>query len=263
MVPFALGTQTGGSILRPASYCGVTGFKPTHGLFSLDGVLQYSRSCDTLGFFTNTPDDMLLLWDALGHPTGREEELSLGIPEPLPEGVEPAMATAFRAAVASLRKRRVATQAIEVAPLLSKLVEAQNVIATYEGARAHTERFKQYGDRLGQVATMVRDGLKIPEARYDEARRFVSESRTRLAEMYKSTPVMLVPAATGPAPLGLSSTGDSKMNAPWTVLGTPAISIPMPVGSNLPLGLQLTAGIGEDARVLRTAARLYPLLNGT
>src|SRR5215467_6331233 len=77
MVPFALGTQTGGSILRPASFCGVTGFKPTYGLISLDGVMQYSRSCDTLGFFTNTPDDMLLLWDAMAHSTGRNEEFPL------------------------------------------------------------------------------------------------------------------------------------------------------------------------------------------
>jgi Asp-tRNA(Asn)/Glu-tRNA(Gln) amidotransferase A subunit family amidase len=263
MVPLALGTQTGGSILRPASFCGVTGFKPTYGLISLYGVLQYSRSCDTLGFFTNTPDDMLLLWDALAHPTGGNEEFPLGVPDALPEGVEPAMATAFSAAVASLRKHRVATRAIHIAPMLSELVDAQNVIATYEGARAHQERFNQYGDRLGQVATMVRDGLKIPDTRYDEARRFVSDSRTRLSEIYKGTPVILVPAATGPAPLGLSSTGDSKMNAPWTVLGTPAISIPLPVGSNLPLGLQLTAAMGEDSRVLRTAARLYPLLNAT
>ena len=76
-----------------------------------------------------------------------------------------------------------------------------------------------------------------------------------MAEMHKTTPVILVPAATGPAPLGLESTGDASMNAPWTTLGTPAISIPTPVTSTLPLGLQLTADHGQDARVLRTAVR--------
>src|SRR5262249_30485970 len=141
---FAIGTQTGGSTLRPASFCGITGFKPTHDLISLDGVMQYSRSCDTLGFFTSTPDDMLLLWDAMAHSTGRNEEFPLGVVEPLPEGVEPAMATAFNSAVASLRKHGVATRAISIAPLLSELVVAQNVISQYEGARAHQERFKQY-----------------------------------------------------------------------------------------------------------------------
>ena len=83
-----------------------------------------------------------------------------------------------------------------------------------------------------------------------------------MTEIYKTTPVVLVPAATGPAPLGLSSTGNSRMNAPWTALGTPAISVPMPVGDGLPLGLQLTAAPGEDARVLRAAARLDRVLNG-
>jgi Asp-tRNA(Asn)/Glu-tRNA(Gln) amidotransferase A subunit family amidase len=78
--------------------------------------------------------------------------------------------------------------------------------------------------------------------------------------MYKSTPVILVPAATGPAPLGLSSTGDSRMNTPWSALGTPAISIPMPVGHALPLGLQLTGDYGQDARVIRTAIRVEQAL---
>ena len=83
-----------------------------------------------------------------------------------------------------------------------------------------------------------------------------------MAAIYEMTPVILVPAATGPAPVGLASTGDARMNAPWTALGTPAISIPMPVRSGLPLGLQLTADHGEDARVIRTAVRLQDILEG-
>lgn len=78
--------------------------------------------------------------------------------------------------------------------------------------------------------------------------------------MYEAAPVILTPAATGPAPLGLSSTGDPRMNAPWTAMGMPAISIPMPVSSGLPLGLQLTADHGQDARVLRTALRVQSML---
>src|SRR5437016_55948 len=87
-----------------------------------------------------------------------------------------------------------------------------------------------------------------------------SACRSTVAELYKATPIILVPAAPGPAPLGLASTGDSRMNAPWTALGTPAITVPMPVGSALPLGLQLTADRGQDASVLRTAVRLETLL---
>jgi Asp-tRNA(Asn)/Glu-tRNA(Gln) amidotransferase A subunit family amidase len=146
--------------------------------------------------------------------------------------------------------------------MLAKLFDAQRTIAYYEGARFHQRRFNEYGDRLGHLATLVREGLQIPGAHYDEAMGFVSASRVRITEMYKATPVILIPAATGPAPLGLAYTGDSRMNTPWTALGTPAISVPMPVIDALPLGLQLTAAHGEDARLLRTAVRLHRIMNG-
>src|SRR5882757_5597085 len=94
MVPFTIGEQTLGSILRPASYCGVMGFKPTYGLLDTEGVLQLAKSLDTLGFFTNTPDDMLALWGALGRPLREEEEFPLAVCDPLPE-IEPAMTAAF------------------------------------------------------------------------------------------------------------------------------------------------------------------------
>src|SRR5215470_358292 len=103
MVPFAIGEQTRGSVLRPASFCGVTGFKPTYGLLSMEGVLPLSKSLDTLGFFTHTAGDMLALWRALGYPTGRQEEIEFGSPEPMPE-VDAAMATAFQSALSRLRK---------------------------------------------------------------------------------------------------------------------------------------------------------------
>jgi Asp-tRNA(Asn)/Glu-tRNA(Gln) amidotransferase A subunit family amidase len=260
MVPFALGTQTLGSVLRPASYCGVTGFKASYGLFSLDGVLLYARSLDTLGFFTHTPDDMLLLWRSLGHPIGREEDFVLGAPE-LALEVTSEMNVAFQSALSLLRKAGVSVREVEISGMLSKLHSAAQTVASYEGARAHEQRFKEYGERLGQVATLVREGLQIPAARYDEAKRYIFECRARMAEIYKATPVILAPAATGPAPLGLAYTGDARMNSPWTALGTPAISIPMPVVEALPLGLQLTAVAGDDARLLRTAVRMHRILN--
>ena len=84
--------------------------------------------------------------------------------------------------------------------------------------------------------------------------------RSRIADVYKATPIVVVPAATGPAPLGLDSTGDSSMNAPWTTLGVPAITIPMPAAGGLPLGLQLTAAHGDEARLLGAAVRIESLL---
>lgn len=261
MVPFALGTQTSGSVLRPASYCGVTGFKPTYGLLPLDGVLPCAKSLDTLGFFTHTPVDMLSLWEALGYSSGTEQDTDTGIPESFSK-VEPAMSVAFQNTVATLRKAGVRCRVIDMSAMLTKLDEAQQVVLCYEAARFHQSRFKQFGDRLGYVATVVREGMQIPEARYLEAQEFIAQSRRRMKEIYSATPILLVPAATGPAPSGLSYTGDTEMNTPWTALGTPAISVPMPVSADaLPLGLQVTAAPGEDWRVLRAAVRLHRILN--
>jgi Asp-tRNA(Asn)/Glu-tRNA(Gln) amidotransferase A subunit family amidase len=261
MVPIALGTQTRGSVLRPASYCGVTGFKASYGLLSMEGVLPLAKSLDTLGFFTNTPADMLALWESMGHPGGPTEDFALGAPEPMLE-VEPAMGAAFKNALGVLRSAGLSIRSLDIAGMLAKLNDATSTVEFYEGARFHQQRFSEYGSRLADLADLVQKGLQIRAEQYDEARRFIAECKARMTEMYKSTPVILVPAATGPAPFGLASTGDASMNAPWTALGTPAISIPMPVPSGLPLGLQLTADHGQDARLLRAAERLQRMLSG-
>ena len=228
MVPFALGTQTKGSGLRPASSCGVTGFKASYGLLPMEGVLPLAKSLDTLGFFTHTPADMLLLWESMGHSAGETEDFALGAPEPLPE-VEPAMATAFQNALSLLRSAGASIRSIA---------------------------------RLGaELVDLVQKGLQISAERYNETVRYVDSCKPRFTELFKATPVILTPAAVGPAPLGLASTGDPRMNAPWTALGTPAISIPIPVASGLPLGLQLAADHGQDARLLRTAVRLQRMLD--
>jgi Asp-tRNA(Asn)/Glu-tRNA(Gln) amidotransferase A subunit family amidase len=261
MVPVALGTQTMGSVLRPASYCGVTGFKASYGLFSLEGVLPFAVSLDTLGFFTHTPADMLALWEAMGHSTGGAEDFDLAAPDPLPD-VEPAMAAAFLDALGRLRRAGVSIRSIDIAGMLTDLHPAALDVEFYEGARFHAQRLQEHGDKLEHMAVLVREGLKMPVDRYDEARRRIANWKTRVTEIYKATPVILVPAATGPAPEGLALTGDARMNSPWTALGTPAITIPMPVAGALPLGLQLTAEHGQDARVIRTAARVHRILGG-
>jgi Asp-tRNA(Asn)/Glu-tRNA(Gln) amidotransferase A subunit family amidase len=187
--------------------------------------------------------------------------LALGLPDPLPD-VEPPMAAAFQQAISRLRSAGVTIRSVDLAGMLARLVETSRTIMFYEGARFHERRYQEYGARMADMGDLVREGLQIPVEQYDDARKFVAECRLKVAELFKATPVILVPAATGPAPLGLSSTGDSRLNAPWTALGTPAITIPMPVGGALPLGLQLTADHGEDARVIRTAVRLERLLGG-
>jgi Asp-tRNA(Asn)/Glu-tRNA(Gln) amidotransferase A subunit family amidase len=261
MVPFTIGEQTQGSMIRPASFCGVTGFKPTHDLLPTEGMLPFSKSLDTLGLYTHTPADMLALWKALGHPVGSEEQFAFGAPEPIPE-CDPEMANAFRQALSLLRQSGITIKSVDISDLLKKLNDASHLEMFYEGARFHEPRLKEFGDGLDQpLANLIRDGLKIPAERYNETKRFIADSRARMAEIFKSTPVILTPAAPGPAPLGLSNTGDPRMNAPWTALGTPAVSIPMPIASGLPLGLQLTADLGQDARVLQAALLLQQHFN--
>jgi len=259
MVPFALGTQTLGSILRPASFCGVTGFKPSYGTLPMEGVLPCAVSLDTLGLFTHQPADMLALWDALGFPVGDAGPISIGVPDPMP-AVEPEMAAAIQHAIGILQRAGVPIVPIDLGDELSQLGQAARVVLAYEAARFHQARFREHGARLQDLADLVREGLAIPAARYEDAVRQIGDARTRMSVRFASTPVILVPAATGPAPRGLLSTGDPAMNAPWTALGTPAISIPMPTGDGLPLGLQLAAGHGHDATLLQAAVRAERLL---
>jgi Asp-tRNA(Asn)/Glu-tRNA(Gln) amidotransferase A subunit family amidase len=247
--------------MRPASFCGVTAFKPTYDVLPMEGVLVMSRSLDTLGFFTHEPQGMFALWTALGYPAGRDEQLTYGVPEPMP-ACDPEMATAFRQSVASLRRSGLAIASIDIADMLERLHEANTTLQNYEGARAHEARVEELGDRLDEaLLELVRDGFATTESVYDAARGYVAECRAKMAAIFRSAPVILTPAAVGPAPAGLSNTGDPRMNSPWTALGTPAVSIPMPVADGLPLGLQLTADGGQDARLLRAAVAVKERLD--
>jgi len=276
MVPFALGSQTLGSVLRPASFCGVVGFKPTYGRVPLEGVLPIAPSLDTLGFFTHTAEDMVALWETLGHNfqrptpnsqvTGRSWELEIGsweltcgIPDPLPD-VEPSMAAALRRTVARLRDAGASIQPLDLVPMLTELHAASRVVMAYEAAIVHRERYDEHGARLADMADLVREGRGVSRDRYDESLRTIAAWRDRMTETYRATPVILVPAAVGPAPFSLASTGDPRMNSPWTALGTPAITIPMGEHDGLPLGLQLTADRGDDVALLHAAVRVEALL---
>ena len=255
MVPFAIGTQTLGSVLRPASFCGVVGFKPTHGLLPMEGVLPVAPSLDTAGLFTQTVEDMRLLWEKMGFPLGQRETARLGVPEPVPE-VEPEMADAFRKSVARLRVAGFPIEKVKLPSVFSELVPVARLIMNYEGARIHKQRWQEHGSRLGALAEMVREGLRISEKEYKAALETVHRTKGEMTEVFAKVPVILTPSAPGPAPRGLGSTGDPRMNAPWTALGVPAISVPMPVESGLPLGLQLTADSGHEARLLEAAMRV-------
>ncbi|MBZ5594059.1 MAG: amidase [Acidobacteriia bacterium] len=257
MAPFALGTQTLGSVLRPASFCGVVGFKPSVGLLSLEGALPFAPSLDTAGLFTQTADDMHWLWTAIGHAEATPKR-SLAIPSLMPP-VEPAMEVAFRRTVERLEPQ-FSISVVEMPERFAELSGATNVIFAYEGARTHEARWREHGERIGpKLARLVEEGLRITADQYHAALITVVEIKRQMSRLFGQYPVLVTPAAPGPAPEGLHSTGDPVMNLPWTALGVPAISVPMP-GLGLPLGLQLVSESGTDSSLLALAAEVESLL---
>jgi amidase len=267
MVPFALGTQTQGSVLRPAAFCGITGFKPSYGTVPLEGVLPLAPSFDTLGFFTHTAEDVLALWEVLDydkHHGARpaNDDFTLGVPDPLPD-VEPSMAAALRQTVAGLRDAGAPIQPVDLLTMLTELHAVSRVVMAYEAAIVHRERYAEHGAKLAHIADLVEEGRSISRSHYEDALGSIAAWRDRATEIYRTTPVLLVPAAVGPAPFSLASTGDPRINSPWTALGTPAITIPMGDADGLPLGLQLTANRGNDARLLQVAVHVEALLQRT
>ena len=240
MVPFALGTQTLGSILRPASYCGVCGFKPTFGRLPMEGVLPFAPSLDTVGLFTATAADMAWLWPrAFGSPAAPPRGRLARFRVPGAEAVNWADA-----------------DLLDPPPGWEALTAAAFLVNEYEGARTHEDRYREFGTRLGaKLADLVERGLRLPYGRYEEALAHVQAMRTEIARIFEEYAAILTPAAPGPPPHGLGSTGDPVCNAPWTALGVPAIAVPLP-GGGPPLGLQITAAWGEDDALVALAAEL-------
>jgi len=257
MVPFALGSQTLGSVLRPASFCGVCGFKPSFGLLSLEGVMPFAPSLDTAGLFTATAADMAELWSR-GFGGRFDAELHRAVWMRAP--ADGSMQHALAAAVERLRARGVLIDEIDPPAGWDGLLSAARTINQYEGARSQRERFEEFGDRIGsKLADLVRAGLRLAPSEYDDARAHVEQMKVETSSIFWDYPVILTPAAAGPAPAGLATTGDPSPNAPWTALGVPAISVPLLVDGG-PLGVQMTAGWGRDDALVAVAAQLESLI---
>ena len=264
MVPFALGTQTLGSVLRPASFCGICGFKPSFGLLPFEGALPFAPSLDTVGLFTATAADMAELWSRGfgGRFLADLHRAALLCGEGMRPPVEDPMRHALTAAVERLRAGGVSIDEIPAPQGWDRLQTAAQTINRYEGARSHRARFEEFGDRIGRkLATLVRDGLRLTPSEYEDARAHVEQMKLAVNSIFWDYPAILTPAAAGRAPAGLDSTGDPSHNAPWTALGVPAISVPLPVDGG-PLGVQMTAAWGRDDALVAVAAQLEDKISG-
>ncbi|GAB2724343.1 amidase [Streptomyces bullii] len=269
LVPLAIGTQTIGSLIRPAAYCGVVGFKPSHGRIPTDGVLPVSPTYDTLGTFTATAADAALAASVLCDDWRPERATPgrpvLGIPDgPYLGCAEPEALAAFDRQVTALRE---AGYEVEKVPLFETFEQdafALFVVNLYELARAHADWFARYEDRYDpRTADAIRQGHGARESDYADALREREVFRDRLARATAGYGIDLwiAPAATGPAPHGLDSAGDSVMSLPWSGAGLPCLTLPAGrSAAGLPLGLQCAGRPGEDERLLRWARDLESAL---
>ncbi|WP_370933682.1 amidase [Amycolatopsis sp. cg13] len=252
-VPLALGSQTAGSVTRPAAFCGVASLVMSRGRFPVDGVTGLSPSLDSHGMFTATVSDLSLAWSALSG----EPEAAVSSPPRLlvwsSEDATPAMRTALGSAVAGLRSAGAVVDEFPDPALVPALTAAHPVVMAYEAARERPVELAS-ADRLSApLAQLLRTGAEMPLAEYEAALDVVASGASRLAEIVAGYDAILAPAALGSAPAGLAATGDPVLSRPWQALGLPVIAVPgLRDEAGLPLGLQLVGRSSEETALLAT-----------
>jgi Asp-tRNA(Asn)/Glu-tRNA(Gln) amidotransferase A subunit family amidase len=271
MVPFAIGSQTNGSVIRPAAFCGVYGFKPTHGLIPRHGVLPLSRALDTMGVFARSVEDVALLAEQLtgfderdpdSRPRAHIPFQSVAAEEPpiTPllsfvktarwDRTHPDTRAAFSELVAMLGAEELElTQSAEAFEWHRTIMEADMAASLEREWNTGRERLSD------ALRTQLERGRAVTAVEYQRARRRAEAFAEGLEELFQERcDAILTPAAPGPAPLGLESTGDPSFCTLWTLAGMPAITLPlMNAADGLPIGVQLVGPRHGDARLLRTA----------
>lgn len=283
-VPAALGTQTNGSVIRPAAFCGVVGYKPSAGLISRSGILKFSPTLDQVGVFARDVADAAVVAGALmGYAQDDPDSPSdyaqvpreldpkplfqpprlAAVRTPAWELAEPDQRENFARSIALLRKAGTVVETVALPEAFARAHEVHRTIMYYEGARAFARLQPQHRGRLSaEINHLIDEGLTIPEEAYHAA----LESRTRLrhalGDFMHRYDAVLTPPARGEAPATLAHTGDPRFCTLWTLCGAPALSLPAGLGAHgLPLGLQLVGGYLQDARLLQVALWCQALLD--
>jgi Asp-tRNA(Asn)/Glu-tRNA(Gln) amidotransferase A subunit family amidase len=261
MIPLALGTQTGGSVIRPASFCGVAAIKPSYRLLPTVGVKCFSWTLDTVGLFAAGVKDLA---DGLSAMTNRPELLlhaSVKVPrigvvtQEFAGTPEAAGAEALRIAATAAER---AGAAVRTLALPEVVAEAWRIHETVQQFEAHQAFAWEYCANYDAMPPLLRGrldaSLDITPAAYDEAIGIAGRARQALAEVFEDIDVLLTLSAPGAAPKGLDSTGDARFNRLWTLMGVPCVNVPAHVTEGgLPVGVQVIARFGDDAGALAAA----------
>ena len=258
-MPVALGTQTVGSVLRPAAYCGVVGFKATHGLTPAKDVIPLAWSLDHVGVLTRSVEDAalalgVLAGQALGVVPPRAPTIALA-PE-LIERAEPETAAHLRATAQAFMRAGARIVAVALPASFARVHEVGLTILQVEAAAYHAADFAVHAGEFGPgIRQAIEAGLARPAVEYVHANRVRLAFRDAVMPLLERHDALLTPAAPGPAPAGLASTGDAWFCAPWSSAGVPAITLPSGVApSGLPLAVQLVGAAGREAALLGVAA---------
>jgi Asp-tRNA(Asn)/Glu-tRNA(Gln) amidotransferase A subunit family amidase len=259
MVPLALGTQTGGSTIRPAAYCGVVGCKPSFGSINRAGLKFVAESLDTIGLMARSAEDIALLLHVLSGRAvpdlqavaGRKPRIGL-FRTPRWQEADAATHAVIENATARLAKAGAKVSEFDGPPGYEKLFDGQNEIMCYEEARALAWEHANHADQISEsLRQRIEEGWALSREAYDAARLLARDCRRRLAEQMRDYDFLLTPSAPGEAPASLVKTGSSVFNRVWTLLGVPCVTLPFGTGPNgLPLGVQLVGSFDADADLL-------------
>jgi Asp-tRNA(Asn)/Glu-tRNA(Gln) amidotransferase A subunit family amidase len=270
MIPLALGTQTGGSVIRPASFCGTAAIKPSYRLLPTVGVKCYSWTLDTVGLFASGVDDVER---GLAAMTGRR---GLLLPSNLPtprigvvtqdfaDAPEAAGAEALQMAAKAAEGAGASVRTLDVPEIIAEAWRIHPVVQEFE---AHQALAWEYRENYDALAPNLRGRLDESKggtaAEYDAAMVVTSRARHALAKLFDDVDVILTLSAPGGAPKGLGSTGDPRYNRLWTLMGVPCVNVPTLVAEgNLPVGVTLIARYGADAQALAAARFVEKALAG-
>ena len=260
MVPVAFGTQTAGSVIRPAAFCGVAGFKPSYRLIPLVGVKDVSWHLDTGGVFGAGVADVAFVAAVV---TGRDLRVDRATPSAprialvrtqLWNEASAAMQGAVETAARSAATAGAKVSEVKLPPLLEQAYAAQYVIQDYESVHALAFEYDRHRDQIDpRLRDALDKGAKISADDYDAARRTASRGRRVLADTMSDYDVILTPSAPSVAPHGFVTTGNAMFNRLWTLMGAPCINVPGLSDGGLPLGVQIVGRFGRDRAALEAA----------